>query len=49
MVHHQSYPRLFNDSLYYLISVLSYDKNEGEVTVMGLGPAGAATRGTCCL
>jgi hypothetical protein len=49
MVHHQSYPRPFNDSLYYLISALSYDKNEDEVTVMGVGGAATGTRGTCYL
>ena len=47
MVHHLSYPIPFNDSLYSLIPALSYDKNEDEVTVVGVG--GAATRGTCYL
>ncbi len=47
MVHHLRYPRPFNHSLYSLISALSYDKNEDEVTVVGVG--GAATRGRCYL
>ena len=36
MVHHLSYPIPFNDSLYSLIPALSYDKNEDEVTVVGV-------------
>ena len=42
MVHHLGCPRPFNDSIYYLVSALSYDKNEDAVTVVGVG--GAATR-----
>jgi hypothetical protein len=42
MVHHLSYPRPFNGRLYSLISALSYDKNEDEVTVVGVGGADVA-------
>jgi hypothetical protein len=41
MMHHLSYPRPFNDSLYSLISALSLDKNEDEVTVPVVGVGGA--------
>ena len=51
MVHHLGFPRPCNDSIYYLVSAFSYDKNEDAVTVVGVG--GAATRGpqrgTCYL
>ena len=46
MVHHLGCLRPFNDSIYYLVLVLSYDKNKDAVMVVGVG--GAATPGLQC-